>query len=556
MKRIIPSLLLLLMLFSSQALNSQERYERKSISYVNALWLATPSARKVQDKQMGVMLRSIKSSIEMERFDYNPLPDVLIHDFVTAANERDNLTVDQIASLMQAKLVPSINGILEGAMVTRAGELVSEEKKQGFMATKAKELGITLEEIEKVMNSAYIYIPILTKYERKQDKNDKDKYIYTMEGGIVWFHVSLAGDEPVVRLKVSKTTLSKGFGSDDFAWESAVRNFARNLQVATRDIAEFKLSSSISEVDNGDISFKLGRKEGIHRDDCFLVGEWIEYPCGDMDFERSGWVRIGRVADNRRDKTAKSSAWAVKRGSWAPGMTVVEHPRPPIDIALKPGAFYMKITDGKIPILGDYLEISDVYENNSPGLDLDAQYNLASITGLSQFFFLVGGNFVIPAKLKFKVDPTIFILSAATPPYVWGFHAGFMKKIYLGQFAVSIAGKGGLRYLTVEQKFRFGTTDYTYTVKNNTAGVQFDLSFEYAATPDINLGLFGGYRLFPVSEIWTQELKPTYSGALVSWDEDYPDINHTGPALGIYLHYTFPALPFDPISYVQAMLGR
>jgi len=551
-RSVTAALLVILILNSSQILFAQDRYERKSVSYINALWLATPEARAVDDQQVAFMLKTIKRTIEMPRFDYNPLPDALTRDLADAANARKKLTVDELASLMQKSLMPAIVEILKGAIPERGAELVSEERKQTFMTTKAKELGITLEEIEKVMNSAYIYVPVLTKLERKQSKKDKSKYTYTIEGGIIWFHLDMTDDEPSVDLKVSQTTLSKGYGSDRFAYESAVENFARNLKIATQEIPEFRLSMPISEVDDGTIAFKLGTKEGVKLDDCYFVGEWVEYPNGDKKFERSGWVRIGRVGNNLKDKTAKSSARAVKKGSWTPGMAVVEHPRLGIDIAFKPGVFYTKITKGRIPIFYGDINLTEDYESYAPGFDIDAQYNLAPATGISQLFFLVGGNCAWPASLEFESND--FTMLTATPPFIWGFHVGALKKAYIGRVAFSMEAKAGMRFMTVEQDFTFGLTEYKYTVKNNTAGAHFNLGFEYAATPDFNIGLFCGYRLFPVSEVWTQEIDPFVE--VHSWDEDFPDIDHSGAAFGLYMHYSPPALTFDPLSLLRGALGE
>ncbi len=541
-----PALILLALFVCAPAALGQQRYERKSISYINALWLATPEARQVNQEQVGYMLSVIKEQIEMERFDYNPLPDRMIAEFVDAANARDELTVDELARLMERELTPTIVSILEGAMPERAGELVSEEKRQGFIATKAKELGITLEEIEKVMNSAYIYLPVLTGYKREESKTE-GKFTYTLEGGIIWFRADMSGDYPAVELKVAKTTMSKGFGSDRFAYQSAVRNYARNLQTATRAIEEFRLSAPIAEVEGGRVGFRLGTREGIHMDDCFLVGEWVEHPDGKVRFERSGWTRVGKVADNSADKVALSYAWAVKRGSWAPGMLAVEHPRLNIDIALKPMMFYMKVTEGRIPLLGSSIFIRQDYESYAPGLDLDAHYNLAGVTGISQLFFLVGGNFVFPATLD--LESNTFTMLTATPPFVWGVHGGLLKRFCMGQLAVSTEVKGGMRFFTVEQDFTFGLTGYKYTVRNNTGGVMFNLGLDWAASPDFNLGVMAGYRLLPISEIWTQELEPF--GEIFAVDDQFPDIDHSGLAFGLYFHWTPPELPFDPADWLR-----
>jgi hypothetical protein len=490
----------------------------------------------------------------MERFDYNPLPQSIISDFVKAANAKDSLSVSQIADLMQKKLTPAILNMLKEYQSIRGEDLLSDDKKQTFLATKAKESGVTLEEIEKVMNATYIYLPVLTGYNKKKDK-DTGKITYSITGGIIWFHVSTAGAEPKVVLKVSNTTFSKGYGRDDFAWESAVMNFARNLKVATQEIPEFKLATPIAEVENGTIGFKMGTKEGIHVDDCFFVGEYVEYPSGNMQFDQSGWVRIGKVGDNKNDRIALSYAWAVKKGNWVPGMVVVEHPRLGIDIAFKPMVYKLEVTSGTILMLfGDNIIVAEDYKKYAPGIDLDAHYNLGALTGVSQLFFLVGGNFVFPPTLK--IETSTFNNLTASPPYVWGFHAGMMKKYYFGRTAVSLAAKGGMRFFTVEQEIPvlFGD-DIKYTINNQSIGGQFDLGLEYAVTPDFHIGVIAGFQMFPDIQVW--DVTVNQSGfTMADVDDQFPDVNHVGPCFGVYMHFTPPALPFDPASLIEGALQQ
>ena len=189
MKRVVSLFLLLFLLVgaaTAQVGSSQDqtKYERKSISYINALWLASPSAKAVDGQQVSFMLDNVKSWIQMERFDFNPLPDKLTAEFVAAANAQPTITVEGLAGLMEQKLVPEITKILSYEMDMRAQNLVGEAARNGFLAQKAKENGITLEQIEKVMNSAYLYLPVLTSYTMKKSDNS-DTYTSMVNGGII-----------------------------------------------------------------------------------------------------------------------------------------------------------------------------------------------------------------------------------------------------------------------------------------------------------------------------------------------------------------------------------
>ena len=204
MKKFICFLLISAVLTTALPSFAIDRYERKSISYINSLWVATPEAKNVELGQIDYMLETVKENIEMERFDYNPLPESLLRNFINAANADSKLSVKEIAELMEAELAPVIIEILEQAVPERGKELVSEEMERRASVIKQKTSGITVEEIVKVMNAAYIYLPVLTGY--KEKAKDNDNYSYTIKGGIIWFHVGFRDDVPFVELKVAKTT--------------------------------------------------------------------------------------------------------------------------------------------------------------------------------------------------------------------------------------------------------------------------------------------------------------------------------------------------------------
>lgn len=553
MKKTVSLLVLCLFLASSafaQVGTSQDQttYERKSISYVNALWLASPTARTVDNQKVTFMLDNVKKWIEMDRFDFNPLPDKLTTEFVTAANAQETITVEGLAQLMEEKLVPEISKILAFEMEMRGQSLVGEAARQGFLAQKAKETGITLEQIEKVMNSAYIYLPVLTGYVNKA--NDKGTYTCIISGGIIWFHIDNSGNAPVVKLKVANNTESMGFGSEKCAYQSAVNNFSRNLQTATRDIPEFKLGAPIAEADGNNITIALGKKEGLRIDDTYLTGEWVMDAEGNTKFENNGWVKIGKVADNREDPVAKSEAWGVKNPGFVAGLQTVEYPRLGIDVGIKPGVFATKVDTGFIPVFGGWLEVTEEYDGMAPGLDLDFQINL----GIRQTFLLLGGHASFPAGLEFKDRTGLFSNVTTTAPFIWGVHGGFMKKIYMGRMAIGIEAKGGVKFFTVAQSFNYLSSDYTLTINNNTIGGQAGLSFEYAATPAFNIGIFGAYKFYSVSDVWDVTVEGG-TPLVFSNTSDFPKVDHSGIAIGLYMHWTPGSLPFDPVDLFKGMVA-
>ena len=72
------SCLILLMLINpiTTAQETQLKYTRKSISYIDAI-LPIGAGVKLRPEQENYLLKVVQREIEMSRFDYNPLPDNL-----------------------------------------------------------------------------------------------------------------------------------------------------------------------------------------------------------------------------------------------------------------------------------------------------------------------------------------------------------------------------------------------------------------------------------------------------------------------------------------------
>ncbi|MFN3820821.1 MAG: hypothetical protein ACK4OO_00685 [bacterium] len=518
-------------LISGEFLWSQVSYERKSVSHFNVVWLATPSAREIDKDDVSKLLKEIRQFLAMERFDDNPLPPDLIDQFVQEANKRSNLTLDQIASLMNIYIVPSIQKILEETAPVRARELVPEEQRQGFLATKAKEWGLTIEQLEKVMNSAYLYLPVLTKFSLKKAQQE-DRWYVEMEGGVIWFRVVTSSEPPKLVQRAVLTTESMGYGKKGYAVENCAVNFARNLQIATRKLPEFSLIGQVYEVHGDKVAFNLGRKEGLGYDEPVWIGEWEEQSGGKINFKKDGWARITQVADNRQNPTLFSNAQAIKRGSWGVGMMVMECPQLPIDVSLKPMLTSFKQKELR---RSWWWEISWNEEDAFIfSFDLDGQYNIAPLFG-RQSFLLLGFN------LSFPPNDTVGISGEDVTASLWGIHLGYFKRYYFHQLGVNWETKYGWRWYGVSAS---GEQLLTLTLR----GWEGNIGVDWAFSPSFNFGGRLGFRSYPPSRDWRWSNGDIYALG--------PEVDLSGVQFGVYLHWSPPALPFDPWGLFRgALLG-
>ena len=274
-------------------------YARKSVTYINALWLMDESVRGLHPRQVGYILDKVKQGISMPRFDYNPVPDSLLREFYRAGKrgpvsicKRGHSTAGGTDPMLDsisprswsARSSRRFVAVVDLNKEMRAAGLTSEQQRNSFIADKAKTLGITMEDVEKVMNSAYIYIPLIRGY-TSQLKDSS--YSTGFAAGIIWFRISAQGEKAHAIPVVKTFTYSSGFsvrdrnyateagmvGYKEFAFRAAVKNAARNLVVATQQIPDFRLSGQVIDKGFMGVGFNLGRREGVRVDDKYQIVE-------------------------------------------------------------------------------------------------------------------------------------------------------------------------------------------------------------------------------------------------------------------------------------------
>jgi hypothetical protein len=550
-------------------------YQRKSITFVDALLFTKDIKINSSDRQY--LLNTIQTGIRIARFDYNPLPENLQATFRQKLTSAGHFSESELESQINACLVTEIVKILDLNKEIRAQNLITETQRNSFITLKAKELGITAEQLEQVMNSSFLFIPVIDSYNEKTDK-DKSVVSVKMTGSLLWYQV-ISDDQPRVEKIARVYSESNSSASKDnhstidgqrvdareYAFRTAAHTLAMNFEIKTRELNMFKLTAPIVEVERRRIKFPLGRAEGIKLDEPFFVGEWIERDNGKVRFQKSGFVRISTVSDNQKSPGQLSQAVAIKKGDWARGMMIVEHPRLGIDIAFKPRLFSINVESGfMMNTKKGFVVYFDDYAGKTIGLDLDFQWNIASLVNKRQTFLVFGGTAsAIPVK------SAIFDYAFWDPDWHWSDlipveswiaglyygYAGYLKKYYLGPFAIQGEALLGTQIISIS-KVR-GNDYYNgekVTISNNSVGVRLNAGLEYAVNIDCNIGIFAGVQAFPPIDWWT-----------VKYDEKEVDIvNEAGwvapkmysysTTFGLYLHFSPPTLSFNPVAVIQNQL--
>ena len=553
------------------------RYERKSISNIDMVWLATPGARSLKPEQTDLLLTAIKRQIMGEeglgaRFDYNSLEkeSALVQRFVRKASEEDSLTVERAAELLTETLAGPIVRILDAEKEARAKELVSEAERQKFIVVKAKELGITAEDFEKVMNSGYIYLPVLTHCSRKvTETKEKKKFVkYKLEGGTVWFKLKVS---PEGKGKVGLLAELETHGSysadlegeykrrgrkvdgDTYAFAEASNWLAKNLAVRTAELEEFRLKAEVFEFAGGMVGFILGKKEGVFVDQKFRVYEEVEDEKGTLKWDKKGFFMARKIGDNRTNPKVLSYGKRII-GGYEPGMTVKEFPRIGIDVAVRPGAASITIPQGNFYSGYGSLSVRKEIKTFFPVVDLAAQTNMARVSGVPQMFITVGGYLGAVPATDVKISYGDEQKDAYAGLY-WGLYGGMMKKYYLRRVAFFIEPR--YEYQMFNFSRSFDDDDLTYT--NSIQLLSGAVGMEIALRADLNIGLTGGFKAlaksdegyglptqseWTVKRKWKEKTKEDGKEKEEEKEEEKtfigPEVDYTGPFFGIQVIYSPP----------------
>lgn len=523
-------LFFIILCIPSISLAQHSEYVRSAISSVESVWVKPGAENRITldypffEKMMGAY-------VEMPRFDYNQLPESVLKDFRNRVGRLDTIDEDALAELLQETVGQAILDILNDpeVMQNRGLAMRDEAAWQTFAATKARSAGLTVEELDVLMNSSYIYLPFIRSIRlsdtrgasgatggtrliqaltRTADSSDEESDYHSVhiDGGIIWFsvNVSPAGEVSISKLLAvsasARGRAEKGerhtfrFGNDswelnsrDYALYEATQSWVRQLSVETQGIRDFQLRAGIVEVLSGRrYSLGIGRAEGVHLDDMYELVEVRMNPDGTESFKRVGFTRITRVGNNTEDPFNYSTATQLIGRRQGVGVTAREYPRIGYELRITAG-----FTQGlKIPAREFAWLQTDITETFE--LNLSYAYNLAPVTGTSQSFLSIDLGIGFP--VGYEANPDF----EDTAPLLGNIYFGYAKKYWF-------AGRNniGLRFGAGVDALRFSSgSDNSLTLF--AAGGRAGIDYEILLGPAFSLNIGAGYK-YTTRPFWASQ---------------------------------------------------
>lgn len=421
----------------------------------------------------------------------------------------------------------------------RALNLVTEAQQNSFFAEKTKDIGITSEELAKVMNSAFVLVPYLDNVNLKQDKK---KYHCHIKTGVLVYHILFHKGEARARLvknvvavedgtapkapnkaqkkgkgeKNEKAQETKGF---DAAYLSCVEAASEKIQIKVKELPEFRLTAQLLDAEIRDVTFGLGSKEGLRLDDKYDFIEYEEDTAGNLTSHNIGWSLVSNVGKPDSQKEYQSEGLIIG-GSPYQGLVVCEHPTLPININLGFGSFQSSIKGSPGFSKRENLSIGRLL-----GPQLDFAGDIGPGLGVNQLFLALGSGCGFGTAGGAVVNPSATDSTSFTSAADLTFNLSLYKKFYFRRLALVL--DAGLDYSIL---FLSNTN---VTVRNNAFGGQGGGGLEFAFSPSFNIGAGAQWQLFTGSNTWSN-----MGGIKGNGSFQDASVDHSGLSWKVYLSYT------------------
>ena len=553
-------LLSITILFTTSYASAQTRkYERKSVTS-----LGTVLVKSGLSPDLDIVRNRLKAYIELPRFDFNVISESSIKEFIKKANQTD-LSPESIADALKQTVVPKILEVVKATAALRAQGNLKEEDLARAVVDKMKGSGLTAEDIKKVYNSSFIYIPVITDYKEETALN-----VFTVEikGYILWYRIIVSDDgksaSAVLLTKLSEPKSGAWSANPDESFQlkrrkvdgrtyarlMAIGGWAQAEALAMRELPEFKLSAEIRSVEGQFATAGLGKREGIELDDGFDVIDFFDDGKGAVVTKDIGFYRASQIADNRTSDDESSLFYGHIHAGVERGSLLVERPRLPLDVRIAPKFATLNIPQVALPadfstynnlILNFPNAFGNIFAFNenvgaAAGIDAGLALNLARWLGVTQFFAVLDVGLSSPLSTPQNETSTFF----------WNVHFGFQKKFWFSWINLSLGVLAGLDFLNVS-----GSNDAPGRLEGLNLLMlsgRLDAALELMLNPDLLFSVRAGYKLATSPIAGTIKFREEDEISLSSEGrlDLFGNINFSGFMLSATISFTFPRSPsFD-----------
>ncbi len=130
-----------------------------SITLYPHLYRQSETASELSHRSERDAIAQFRNVIDSDRFIINEIKNFTLYDFVQSPVSNYSLH-----NFLKTKCVPEVMSSIDHLREDRARSIETQQQQNSFMSDKANEDGFTMDELNQVDNSNYIYLPLISSY--------------------------------------------------------------------------------------------------------------------------------------------------------------------------------------------------------------------------------------------------------------------------------------------------------------------------------------------------------------------------------------------------------
>jgi hypothetical protein len=494
-------------------LMQQGKYVRKSLMILPHLYWLGEGGIQIRPRHKPVIIKALRDSLmHMSRFDINPVNTKAARALANTWTGTPGHSATLLDQLVKDQLSVDLLGSMMGAVKERAEKNLTEDQVNSFMVDKAKESGVTAAELNLVLNSGYVVVPVTSFLAYGTNKDGG--YEATVKGGVILYKVQVTKEKIWLEkradlIRTGRFTVDKdGYSALDIVMvPAAIRALPLKESVMygaidkmlsavmqdMRDLPEFRLLSQISWAEKEQFQAPFGSSEikDVPLDKFFEQVESIEKKDGSVKDEITAWGFVNKPYQFKYpvktvDSNVAEYTWQGYMPSGTPQTyaTIREYSRVPIDVDFRLGVASMGLKGSLVNDTGALVELSGM------GLYGQLQTMIAPVFGVSQLAFRIDFNYkMLPLDSGAYILRTSFFDYDLTSIGSYDIGFGLQKKFWMGRIVPSLGVDLTVGEIYLNASTPLAIVDYGFA--DYYVGARATLGAEYAITPNFRLGVSG-----------------------------------------------------------------
>jgi len=530
-------------------LMAQGKYVRKSLLIVPMLFWMGDGQDQTRLRHRALIVNSLRDSLtHMARFDINAVSPRAVQNLRTAwvgswglsiaRNQQNPQKREEVlGKLVDEKLTPDLLGSIMSSMKQRAEHNLTEAQQNSFMVDKAKESGVTAAELNLVLNSGYVVMPMI-RYSA-YGISSQGSTEATVQGGLILYKVMVSKDKAWLEKKAvinrvgHESVDKKGYslvelamipssmrtlGTRELVMHRAIDRMLSSAMQDMRDMPEFRLLSQMTWAEGSDYQIPVDRGEikDVPMDKFFEQVEQIQDKDGSVKEDVTGWGFVYKPINfkypvEQFDTNITDYIWQgyAVRGSVMSGIVTREYSRVPLDMEFYGGPsmnFGLKLSaDGMGGLFAGPggAALSDTSKIKGTAAAFGFKLLYSPFLGVHGLNFTLSGNYRLLSFDSLTGTNQEGLAVSYTGMGAYDVGLGVQKKWWIGPLLPTLGAEGFFGRMTV-----FGTVDQDASeasLSDYYLGGRAFAGLEFAFTPNIRLGATAGVVVNANLGMWSYE---------------------------------------------------